>query len=156
MQWSQLKKRIESNFAPSLAGRLELRLTVYRTLTEGDGRAWVTLDGDQIYSMEDMPSREKMRARSALWESAGLAAQETPATGSFFSSRDFLGALHDYLRTDFDALLNSQWPLYRALAMADRRLGKRRFEKLSPDFVAHPFVHIMYETRRAAEGWPAA
>jgi hypothetical protein len=47
MQWSQMKKQVESFFAPSVAGRVELRSTSYRRSHDGEGRVWITLDGEE-------------------------------------------------------------------------------------------------------------
>jgi hypothetical protein len=142
MQWSQLKHRIEDQFAPALNGRLQIRYTVYRNLTEGDGRAWLTWDKEELFSRADMPPREKLDAAF-------------DPDGEFFDgARDILGTLHDHLRTPFDELLGSSDPLVRALALADRRLGRRRFEKLTREDVAHPLVQRVYAIRAEAEGWP--
>jgi hypothetical protein len=153
MQWSQLKHRIEAGFAPALGGRVRVWTTVYRNLTEGDGRAWVTFDKEEIYSMEDFPGNTKMNARCELWNAEGYAAMETPATGSMLTCRDFVGSLHDFLRTDFATLLDSDDPILRGLALLDRRLGRRRFEKIDPAALTHPFVKKLHQLRAEAEGW---
>lgn len=142
MQWSQLKHRIEEQFAPSLGGRLQIHYTVYRRLTEGDGRAWLTWDKEELFSRADMPSREKLDAPFA------------PDAEFYDSARNLLGALHDYLRTPFAESLASPEPLVRALALADRRLGRRRFEKLTTADIAHPLVQRVHRIRATAEGWP--
>jgi hypothetical protein len=142
MQWSQLKHRIEEQFAPALGGRLQIHYTVYRNLTEGDGRAWLTWDKEELFSRADMPSREK------------LGAPFTPDAEFYDSARNLLGVLHDYLRTPFADLLASPEPLVRALAIADRRLGRRRFEKLTAHDIAPPLARRVYVLRAEAEGWP--
>lgn len=142
MQWSQLKHRLEEQFAPALGGRLQIHYTVYRNLTEGDGCAWLTWDKEELFSRADMPSREK------------LAAPFEPGAEFYDSARDLLGALHDHLRTPFVELLASPEPLVRALALADRRLGRRRFEKLTAEELGHPLVRRVSALRAAAEGWP--
>jgi len=142
MQWSQLKHRIEEQFAPALGGRLQIHYTVYRNLTEGDGRAWLTWDKEELFSRADMPSREK------------LDAPFDPHAEFYDSARDILGALHDYLRTPFADLLASPDPLVRALALADRRLGRRRFEKLAREELVHPLAARVHRLRAEAEGWP--
>lgn len=141
MQWSQLKHRIEEQFAPGLGGRLQIHYTVYRNLTEGDGRAWLTWDKEELFSRADLPSRET------------LDAPFEPHAEFYDSARGVLGALHDYLRTPFTELLTSPEPLLRALALADRRLGRRRFEKLTAADLPHPLVRRVYDLRAAAEGW---
>lgn len=142
MQWSQLKHRLEEQFAPALGGRLQIRYTVYRNLTEGDGRVWLTWDKEELFSRADMPAREK------------LDAPFDPDAEFYDSARDLLGPLHDYLRTPFADLLASPVPLVRALALADRRLGRRRFERLTAADLGHPLARRVGALRAAAEGWP--
>jgi hypothetical protein len=50
MQWSKLKARVESFFAPAVAGRVELRTTNYRHVHDGAGRGWITIDGREVYN----------------------------------------------------------------------------------------------------------
>jgi len=49
-QWSKLKKRVEALFAPAVAGRVELRITHYRTAHDWEGRGWLTIDGSEVYN----------------------------------------------------------------------------------------------------------
>src|SRR6476469_7554917 len=50
MQWSQLKKQVESRFAPSMAGRVELRTTSYRHTHDAEGRGWITIDKEEVHN----------------------------------------------------------------------------------------------------------
>jgi hypothetical protein len=50
MQWSRLKKQVESRFAPSVAGRVELRTTNYRHVHDGEGRGWITIDKEEVHN----------------------------------------------------------------------------------------------------------
>ncbi|HEV2084399.1 MAG TPA: hypothetical protein VGR09_04905 [Gemmatimonadales bacterium] len=66
-------------------------------------------------------------------------------------------SLHDgltsYLDLKIDQALVSPDPLHRALAMVDRRLGRRRFEALKVSADEHPWVRQLHELRAAAEQW---
>ena len=54
MRWSQLKKRVEPNFAPSLRGRVELFQTVHRRAPDDFGEVWLVVDGERRFSWGEM------------------------------------------------------------------------------------------------------
>jgi hypothetical protein len=66
-------------------------------------------------------------------------------------------SIHDgltaYLDLKIDQALISPEPLHRALAMIDRRLGRRRFEALKLSANEHPWVRQLHELRASAEQW---
>lgn len=49
-RWSQLKKAVESHFADKVRGRVELRAAGYRRAYEQEGRGYITLDGEEIWT----------------------------------------------------------------------------------------------------------
>jgi hypothetical protein len=55
MRWTQLKLKVESNFALAVQGRVELFQTRYRRAHRfcGDGEAWLVLDGKKRYAWGD-------------------------------------------------------------------------------------------------------
>ena len=62
MQWSQLKKRIEHNFAASLRGRVQVWSTRYRRAHDGAGESWITIDGQKVATMGSI------RFGAEVWE----------------------------------------------------------------------------------------
>ena len=66
---------------------------------------------------------------------------------------DFNEALFEYLNTSLNDALASTQVVVRALAMLDRRLDRRRFEKLQVPPDEHPLVREFYELRGEAEEW---
>jgi hypothetical protein len=150
MQWSQLKKRVEAQFADVLHGRVQVWMTKYREPgPEPDGRLWLTLDGEQIVSVADMVSRRTLDAAAQGVHLRG----GTQLTDPFVSSGDFHQALVAYLQTSIEDLLASDHELRFGLAMLDRRLGQRRFRQLTPERLTSPFVARLHGIRRDAEGW---
>jgi hypothetical protein len=162
MQWSQLKHRVEAQFAPALRGRVQVWAAVYRKPATTDGRGWITLDGEQIHSMADVQAAAAWRALGDALDAAPLAEPDTPGSdwtrqgAHFFTYQDFRRALECCLQSSIDDLLASEWALHRALAMLDRRLGKRRFLRLAQMEGEHPLVQRLYRVRAQAERWPAA
>ena len=159
VQWSQLKTQVESRFASPLQGRVEIWSAVYRKPATADGRAWITLDGDQIWSMTDQPSDRAREELSRAMDEAEQTDPENPArvwtrqSAYFFTRGDFRTALQHFLHSSIDQLLESPHPLDRALAMLDARLGKRRFRRLSGIQDEHPLVQLLWQVRVDAEGW---
>jgi hypothetical protein len=162
VDWNQLKKRYEALIAPSLQGRVKVWATLYRKPATSDGRGWITVDGEQVHSMADVAGDAAYRRFAERAAAMEEAAPGTPAAElfrqpeSFFSHWEFREALEECVDSGMDELLASQWPLTRALAMLDRRLGKRRFLRLAGIEDEHPLVQRLYHLRAEAERWPVA
>ena len=162
MDWNQLKKRFEALIAPSLQGRVKVWATLYRKPATSDGRGWITLDGEQIHSMADMPGdaayhRVVTRMNEMEEASPGISPAELARIPeNFFTHWEFREALEECINSSMDDLLACASPLPRALAMLDRRLGKRRFLRLTGIEHEHPLVQRLYHIRAEAEGWPVA
>ena len=59
-------------------------------------------------------------------------------------------AMRAYLDLPIDEALKSDNPFIKALAIVDRRVGKRTIEKLEIDNSEHSLVKAFYELRRAS------
>jgi hypothetical protein len=164
MRWSQLKSRIESFLAPSLAERVALHQARYRQTHEEVGRIWVTIDGREVADFATHKGWRNVRTladqlmdeRQAWGTTAAYAEATTDAESQLRSQGEFsdataLDLLEQYLSLPFEEALSSSNPLLRALAIADRRLGKRRLRsiQLTPD--DHPLVRELYTARCLAE-----
>jgi len=168
MQWSQLKKRIETGFAESVAGRVEIWSTRYRRAHDDAGEAWITIDKVKVAAMGNC------RWRIALYENAGRLQEErgcsdyqddaqnagyhqalaeartqTQASG-VFSDYDFRRSLFAFLNLSIDDALASEDPIIRTFAMLDRRFGKRRVMAFDSR-EENPLVRQLHEFRHLAE-----
>lgn len=170
-RWSDLKKRVESFFADSVKGRVELRTTRYRAAMNRMGRAWVTIDGCEVASFctfraESAISAECRRLKSIegpeprrslflppLPNSQYERAKQAMAAESIFYPYDLHSAMFDYLAMSIDDALRAESALLRALGMLDRRLGKRRLATY-PIAGEHPLVRRFHSFRCEAEGIP--
>jgi hypothetical protein len=70
-----------------------------------------------------------------------------------FTQLTFYSSLYEYLNLPIESALSSPNVLIRALALIDRRLGRRRFEALSLAPGEHDLVRLFYSLRTDAEGW---
>jgi hypothetical protein len=173
MRWSKLKSTLDELLAPELRGRVALHQARYRYTREEVGRVWVTVDGREVASFD---TSTYIRRRAEL--SADLfkarrdeVPDEAPDHAAYVEAddraRDMLrrtgeyddhGALVDleaYLFLPIDEALRSPSPLVRALAVVDRRVGKRRLRALGAGPLEHPLVRTLYllrcEVERAAK-----
>lgn len=123
MRWSKLKQQIESGFTAELRGRVELHTTRYAKAHDRFGRSWITIDGREIINMCNyLPVGERVADGNAERFAAGV-----------FAGYDLADAMREYLNLPIDTAIASQNPLVRALAVLDRRFGKRRIAKLNLD-----------------------
>jgi len=164
MQWSKLKRNMESFFAESVKGRVGLHSTRYRTMHDHDGRAWITLDGKEIISMvhiwnwlyevdkraATMAGEPDLRKRGNYLQYKEVAEKEL-GNESFFTQSHLGGAMHEYQSLSIAQILASENPVIRALGMLDRRLGIRRLRKTGKETM-HPLVRATYLFRCQAEG----
>jgi hypothetical protein len=163
MKWTKLRTQLTALICPMLRDRIALHQARYRYTRSESGRVWLTLDKRQIVSFDT----DKYIARShelekALGESAthagelvygpsrGPVYEQLRASGEYddYAAR---GELESYLNMPLEEALTSPSPLIRALAVVDRRLGKRRLRALRMED-EHPLVRTLYVARCEAEG----
>jgi hypothetical protein len=165
MRWSQLKQRVQANFAPRVRGRIELFQTRYRRAADSFGEVWVAVDGKRRYSWGDITF---IQAEAAAYRADRVRLKdENPSREEYFAAnRRVLGDLEargvamrwkierlllESLSLSVERLLKHRSPIVRGIAVLDRRCGKRRLAAIDAG-AEHPFVRGMLEFRRAAEG----
>jgi len=169
MKWSQLKKRIEGNFAASVASRVEVWTTRYRGTPDGDGEGWVTIDKQRVSSMGTYTYLAKSyRETDRLRQESGCTNYFDPAQSEgycdaareadrlvkkegHFALWDFNQALFGSLSLSIDDAIQSDNPIIRAFATLDRRFGKRRLRAFD-DSGETALVQILYRFRCEVEG----
>jgi hypothetical protein len=134
MSWSRLKAKIEERFAKALKGRVSVHMTSYRAAVSEGGRGWLLVDQTELPLAHIQPFGEP----------------GAPGEHDQWSLHD---ALASYLDLRVEQALVSPDPLHRALAMIDRRLGRRRFEALELLPEEHPWVRQLHALRADAEQW---
>jgi hypothetical protein len=130
MKWSKLKATVESRFADELRGRVRLHTTEYRHYSS-QGRAWITIDGEEIINMP----------ASIDWQ-----LMDKEEKDSRLGLRRLSRAVRVYPELSINEILNSEDSVVRAIGMLDRRLGKRRLAKLDVSDEP-PLVKILYLVR---------
>lgn len=145
MRWSKLKQRVEEMFAEELRGRVELRTTRYEKADDRCGRSWITVDGLEVVNMSNLLTCGDSVAdgNSARFK------------GGLFAGYDLPLAMQEYLTLSIDSAIASPHPLIRALAVLDRRAGKRRLERIDPDKEV-PLVRELLSIRKRVCGGRAS
>lgn len=179
MQWSKTKSTLERFLCEKLRGRIELHATVYRKFHDSPSRVWITLDGQEILSASDvtytvqhgklyeqlkvqnqlkpMPYHDDWKAmfhspeRQALVQASDVAENRLIDQG-IFKSYHLYAPLMQYSSLSIEDALNADNIIVRAYSMLDRRLGKRRLNKLRFPEDTHPLIINFYKIRCEVEG----
>ncbi len=131
--WSKLRRRFESLFAECFRGRLSAHVTEYTRTNQLDvGRAWLTLDGKELVSVQ-IPS---FYSDSFNFRTETL---------------DFGKAVYEYVSLPIDEAKASSDELVAAFVHLDRRFGKRSLREVDPCLL-HPFARQLFQARCEAEG----
>lgn len=148
MRWTKLKQIVEGGFAPGLSKRLTINSAAYGACT--CGHAWLTLDGEVVANF----------CTRAYWnkEMGGEPDHINPMYASQLTSYGEMSRQDAYKacwafvhELSIDQSLQDDCPLIQALAVVDRRVGKRRLERMDVEAV-HPLARRLLEERLAVEG----
>lgn len=155
--WSSLRKAIHEQLAPSLRDRVDVFVTRYRHAHDGDGRWAIRLDGQEIAALGDMVARAERYERDHQTRESGgsrprLSGFRWAAATGRPDSDGFRRSLCRLLALPIESALESEDSVIRALALVDRRLGKRRLRSLRLPHEASDLERRLLEVRLEAEG----
>jgi len=158
MQWSQLKKQLESRFAKGVAARVALHQTRYRHSHDQEGEFWITLDKNRIFSSGSLSYLTSLSALTAKHRGEGDTTAHAykrawpilDASGLFLLEQ-INKDLFLSLSLGIDEMLASTSPVVRALALIDSRFGKRRLAAFDPAS-EHLLIEGLYCLRCDVEG----
>jgi hypothetical protein len=170
MKWSQLKKTIESFICPTLRNRVKFYSTRYRSTHDQVGRAWISVDGKEIYDFstptwinEYYGTAHRIRIENnALdfqdpiqapgyydaYKEAGKYVEEK----GIFEQYCFYRSIEEYINLPFDEALMSENKIIKSIALIDRRLGKRRLKHIQLNDDEINLYKILYYLRMESEG----
>jgi hypothetical protein len=165
MQWSKLKTRIKALTCAELHDRIDFHVTRYREATDFGTEAWITVDGIKVFGgghyHRFVPECQEWRLRVPDVNSLPYPHPERKATGQeiaealdereIHDTEQMVGAMRQYLDLSIKEALQSDNPFIKALAVIDRRTGKRAIEKLQLQETEHSLVRRFYELRVACK-----
>lgn len=154
MIWTKLKKIAEALIADTLQGRVEYHLARYgkRGVSSFMRRGWITLDKDEIANFSTVKRVRKVFDLTGKWYSDNARALAYLDEEGIFTRDDFVNGLEEYVGLQVEDAISSSKPIIRAVAMFDRRLGKRRLMTMSLRVDEHRLVKNFYQIRCQAEG----
>lgn len=146
MRWSKLKSLVEARFSPSLGGRVTINSTRYGNCT--CGRAWLTLDGEEIANF-----------CTRAYFNRKLSRREPPAQSSNvpfgygeLTRQDAYAACWEFVHhLTIDQAVTDRDPLVQTLAVLDSRVGKQRLLQIDVNGL-HPLARKLLLVRLEAEG----
>lgn len=148
MRWTKLKQLVETGFALSLSKRLTINSAAYGACR--CGHAWLTLDGEVI---ANFCTRAYWNAQltSPPDQVNPMYARQLASYGEM-SRQDAYEACWTFVHDlSVDQSLTDDDPLIQALAVADKRLGKRRLQAINRESL-HPLARGLLDERLVAEG----
>ena len=174
--WSGIRKRLEQDLlCEKLRGRVQYFVTLYHGAPDDYGRFAVRVDGEEvvranpytqleiyIYQQDEkknlgIPDREWTDKGEILFDEENLAAEKR---GSIYAAEDGIidsfeipRLIDKFLSQPIDNSLEDEHPIIRMLAILDRRVGKRRLEKIAEIIHEQPeWLQPIYRLRLDAEG----
>ena len=158
--WSKMRSKLEKEYlADSLKGHITYFATSFNKAPDHWGRAAILLDGKEViegsycelWSKADkLPKDETLSARLTR---VFPYIDETALKYGQFDQQCFYNAFSEFDNLSIEKSLESDDLLVRIFAVLDKRVGKRRLEKLNEntddkDEIFRRFLHI----RMKAEG----
>ncbi|MGL4523169.1 MAG: SF0329 family protein [Bacilli bacterium] len=166
MQWSKLKQHFMQYVIPELRDCIDIHVTRYRRTHDERHEIWITVDGIKIcgggydsYRMTDfcvvldksVSDIEHSIMRGDHDDFFALNIENidvrTIMNNGIHDTSHFTIIMKDYSNVAFVDILHSNHPIYFAFGLVDRRLGKRRFERLYLADHPHPLVQEFYKLR---------
>jgi hypothetical protein len=149
MKWSKLRFELKERLADNLKSRMDYHLTTYKNSRGYMGRAWITWDGKEILNFSNQDTWKKYQSYSnELAETHYIsheAIKETERTEEDimekgeFSKYDFSENAFIFLNLNVQEAIKSKNTILRALAVVDKRIGKRTLDELQKS-EHHPMI----------------
>ena len=153
MIWSKLKKLNQDLLAASLQDRMKFHLTRYGPgVSDLMTRGWITFDGRELVSCSTIKQVREGYRMTGTWHSNEKGALDDLHAEGIFTRDEFVEALEEHVRDPIRAVLRSVNPLARAIALCDRRIGKRSLGQVVFSDTELQVVREFYRVRCLAEG----
>lgn len=158
MQWSKLKSDIKGFICPELKDVIDFHVTQYRKAHGWISESWITVNGEKIFNcgsrtyaresayelFRHQESSADVEDGEAVWD-----LKEVLKRRGIHEPQDMGEAMRAYLDMPVAEALKSDNPFIKALALVDRRVGKRTIEEIEIEDSEHSLVKAFYELRRA-------
>ena len=160
MSWSGMRSKLENKYlAASLRGHIQYYATSYNKCPDHEGRAAIRFDDKEIIAgcyynnwfkaalfPRDARYERRMKEEMAFMD-------DTAVRLGVFDQRSFYEAFSIFDNQSIEESLSSENMLVRIFAILDRRVGKRRLEKIRRGIEGEEKTfREFFAIRAAAEG----
>ena len=156
MKWSKLRKLLKDRLADNLKNRLDYNLTTYTNSTGFIGRAWITWDGKETINFSNQDTWNQHQSYSNETAETHYISHKKiddaeRTEGNIiekgeFSKYDFAENAFKFLNINVQDALKSDNIILKALAVVDKKTGKRTLTELSK-LENHPMIKYLIELR---------
>lgn len=171
---SIVKRNIESLICDKFKQRLSIHLTQYNVSLGEQKRIWITLDKKEVFNTS---SANYLMEYDKLWAEIKKETDKPFPDCLYECFPEFIGKTNDldyttviledkiifnvdlvynaftqYPQLSIDNALNSENVIIKAIALLDKRLGKRKLKNLKYSSNVHPLILGFYKLRCEAEG----
>jgi len=154
MQWSKLRSHLNEIVAPSVRKRVDFHLINYRKFSERANEFIVTIDGEKVFaastSRHNIASYIKTRTTGLVAHGDGPEPNEVEKSlmqREVHAPQDITSSIRTYFDLDPRVALTSSDPILKALAMIDKRVGKRTLKTIELADDEHSLVRTLYSLR---------
>jgi hypothetical protein len=154
MQWSKLRSHLRSLVTPDLRKRIDFHLLNYRKLSEYANEFVITVDGQKLfsssYSQHNIASYQTERRTGLSQWGDGLDAcrlEDILTKSEIHDPAAITSSIRTYFDIDPHLALSSTDPFLRALAIVDRRVGRRTLDAMEIPETEHSLVKLLFKLR---------
>ena len=157
--WSSIRHKLEKEYlALSLRGRIQYFVTRYKFSHDQEGRAAILLDGEEVlcgsyynkFFKSDLFPRDEKYSQRIKNEYSYM--DKVALDLGCFDQRSFYSAFEQFDNQSIEDSLKSDNLLVRIFAILDRRVGKRRLDKMREEIENDPEIfQFFFKVRADAE-----
>lgn len=164
LSWSAIRRVLEQeNICESLKGRIQYFATRYKKSHDQEGRVAIRIDGEEVFKScfydwnnKRVQSRENItvpdRETINFTQYWNLVHNETKNFAGF-DQHYFYEAFYIYHNSSIDDSLASPDPVVRLFAILDKRIGRRRLQKILSEIEQQPeWLQVFYRLRLETDG----
>jgi hypothetical protein len=154
MVWSKLRSHLKEFTAQRVRKRIDFHLTNYLKLGESANEFIVTIDRQKVFSAST--SRHSIATYIKTRRTGLIATGDGPepyeveknlTEREVHAPQDITSSIRTYFDLDPKLALTSSDPIIRALAMIDKRIGKRTLKAIEIADDEHSLVRTLYSLR---------
>lgn len=158
--WSKIRDKLENEYlAEPLRGHIQYFVTTYNKSHDREGRAAIRFDGKEILKSNYYEWAEKSHeyyhqpSDAQTWQEHWAQVIVKTENAGAFDQGSFYDAFAEFDHQSIEASLSSERMLVKLFALMDRRVGKRRLERMREEMEhENEIVKLFYFIRMKAEG----